>query len=253
MTQYPVSRMNRINFLVVLLLLGAASCTSGPKTYVYDPADPFIRIGKINEIDGPVSFDVVVKNNTPDTLYPLRTAVECSCTTVDVYYQPVAPGESITIHTTYDPAYRKGPQGESAALYFKDVAPALFEIQADVVPYNHIITEDHPYAYGHDLYMSHKTLPFGKLAPGETRDIYFRIGNGSTKKANIELVPEGCDKESVRFRQPGKVAADWRDTIHVKFTMPETKVANDTVEFHIQPCVNGEPTEQKMTILAICK
>lgn len=245
--------MRKLKYLAFLLILGAASCTSAPKTYVYDPENPYINLGKINEIDGPVSFDVVVKNNFPDTLYPLRTAVECSCTTLDVYYEPVPPGGSITLHTTYDPAYRKGPQGESAAIYFKGNVTALFEIQADVVPYNHVITEDHPYAYGHDLYMSHKMLPFGRVAPGETRDIYFRIGNGSTKKAKIELVPEGDDTGSVRFRQPGKVAADWRDTIHVKFTMPENKVADDTVRFSIQPLVNGEPTDVAMTVFAICK
>ena len=44
--------------------------------------------------------------------------------------------------------------------------------------------------------------------------------------------------------------ADERDTLHVKFTMPD---AIDTVSFDIQPFVNGVPTEGKLTVRAILR
>ena len=52
------------------------------------------------------------------------------------------------------------------------------------------------------------------------------------------------------MRQPGKMKADERDTIHVKFTMPE---GIDSVAFDIQPRVNGVPTQEKLAIRAICR
>lgn len=245
--------MKSFRFLTLLLLWAVASCTNGPKTYTYDSQNPFIDLGTIKEIDGIVAFDVLVKNETNDTIMPLRAATICSCTTVDVYFEPMAPGQTITMHCTYDPSYRKGPQEEAAALYFDGAAPAHFGIKADVVPFNHDIKEDHPYDLGLDLHTSHRLLPFGRVAPGESKEMFFRFGNGSTKKANIQFIPDEEGAGTVKFRQPGKVAADWRDTIHVKFTMPADKVPGDTVRFNIHPTVNGQETETKMEVYAICR
>ena len=44
-----------------------------------------------------------------------------------------------------------------------------------------------------------------------------------------------------------ELPADERDTIHVKFTMPD---GLDTVKFAVQPLVDGKPTEEKLEIWA---
>jgi hypothetical protein len=44
--------------------------------------------------------------------------------------------------------------------------------------------------------------------------------------------------------------ADQRDTLHVSFTMPE---GVDTVDFTVQPRMDGRPTEQVLTVRAFRK
>ena len=51
----------------------------------------------------------------------------------------------------------------------------------------------------------------------------------------------------MEMRQPGKMKADQRDTIHVKFTMPE---GLDSVDFSLQPRVDGKPTQEVLRIRA---
>ena len=95
--------------------------------------------------------------------------------------------------------------------------------------------------------MSPKVLSSGVLRPGETGDFFFRHGNGNTRKANIVFDIPDPWKPYLRMRQPGRMKADERDTIHVKFTMPE---GLDSVDFALQPRVNGKPTEERLHIQA---
>ena len=94
--------------------------------------------------------------------------------------------------------------------------------------------------------MSHQILNYGQLRGGETGDFFFRYGNGNTRKADITFdIPEEW-QPYVRMRQPGRMKADERDTLHVKFTMPEEK---DSVTFILQPRVDGKKTKEALTIL----
>ena len=95
--------------------------------------------------------------------------------------------------------------------------------------------------------MSHKVLNYGRLRPGETGDFFFRHGNGNTRKATVTFDIPDAWKPYLRMRQPGKMKADERDTIHVKFTMPE---GLDSLQFSIQPYVDGRPTDEVLDIRA---
>ena len=209
-------------------------------------------LGKIKEIEGPVTVKLLCRNDYADTLYPVQLHTPCGCTQVAFDRKPVAPGEDEVLTVTYDPAYRPGPMMEEIVVYYRNspVRSRSMVIKGQVIGYNHPIEEDRPYAYGEGLYMSHKVLNFGARDVGETADMFFRHGNGGKKKADIRFdIPESW-QPYVRMRQPGRMKANERDTIHVKFTMPENI---DTVDVDIQPLVNGKPTEQTLRIKAIKK
>ena len=239
----------RMTAVVVL----AVSC--GPKDGVRTfrtNASEEVDLGKIIEKDGPVTFRLVARNELADTLYPVQLYTPCGCTQVQFDRKPVAPGEDEVLTVTYDPAYRPGPMMEEIVVYYRNspVRSRGFVIKGEVIGFLHPIEEDRPYAYGEGLYMSHKVLNFGARGVGETADMFFRHGNGGKKKADIRFdIPESW-QPYVRMRQPGRMKADERDTIHVKFTMPENI---DTVDVDIQPLVNGKPTEQTLRIKAIKK
>ena len=237
---------------IILLasVLGIAACGTGDGVRTLRvTTSTEANLGKIKEIEGPVTFKLVCKNDLADTLYPVQLHTPCGCTQVSFDRKPVAPGEDEVLTVTYDPAYRPGPMMEEIVVYYRNspVRSRSMVIKGEVIGYNHPIEEDRPYAYGEGLFMSHKVLGFGALAPGQTRDVFFRHGNGNKWKADIRFeVPQEWEP-FLRLRQPGKMKADERDTLHVRFTMPE---GVDTVDFWVQPRVNGKPTREKIRIKA---
>ena len=236
--------------LPVILLILAAACTPKDgirtlRTAEGEEAD----LGKIKEIDGPVTVRLLVKNTYPDTLYPVQLYTPCGCTEARFDRKPVAPGDDEVLDVTYNPAYRPGPMREEIQVRYRNspVQVRNLAIKGEVVGFNHPIEEDRPYAYGEGLYMSHKVMSYGRLRPGETGDFFFRHGNGNSRKATVTFDIPQAWQPYLRMRQPGKMKADERDTIHVKFTMPE---GVDSVEFALQPRVDGKPTEEVLTVRA---
>jgi hypothetical protein len=236
--------------IAVVLILSAAACTPKDGIRTIRTADgQEADLGKIKEIDGRVTVRLLAKNTYPDTLYPVQLYTPCGCTEARFDRKPVAPGEDEILEVTYNPAYRPGPMREEIQVRYQDspVQIRTFAIKGQVIGFNHPIEEDRPYAYGEGLYMSHKVLSYGRLRPGETGDFFFRHGNGNSRKADIAFDIPDAWKPYIRMRQPGRMKADERDTIHVKFTMPQ---GLDSVEFAIQPRVNGKPTETVLTLRA---
>ena len=141
---------------------------------------------------------------------------------------------------------------EQILVYYKDspVKMRSFVIKGEVVGYNHPIEEDRPYNYGEGLYMSHMLLHYGNLVPGDRGDVFFRYGNGNTHKSSLTFdIPEEW-QPYLGLRSPGRMKADQRDTLHVSFTMP---AGVDTVDFTVQPRMDGRPTKQVLTIRAYRK
>ena len=235
-----------------MILAFAACAPKGGVRTIRTTTSTEADFGKIKEIDGPVTVRLLVKNDLKDTLFPLRMYTPCNCTQVKFDRKPVAPGEDEVLEVTYNPAYRPGLMMEEIVVYYQNspVKSRSIVIKGEVIGYNHPIEEDRPYAYGEGLYMNYKVLSFGALKPGETRDVFFRHGNGGSKKADIRFEIPAQWKPYLRMRQPGRMKADERDTIHVKFTLPE---GVDTVDFQVQPTVNGKATQEKLRIKAYAK
>ena len=240
--------MRRILFVAALLAAAACAPKDGIRT-IRTAEGRDAGLGRIKEIDGPVTVRLLAKNTYPDTLYPVQLHTPCGCTQAKFDRKPVAPGEDEVLEVTYNPAYRPGPMREEIQVRYRN-SPVLvrtFAIKGEVVGYSHPIEEDRPYAYGEGLHMSHQVLTYGRLRPGQTGDFFFRYGNGNKRRATVTFdIPEPW-RPYLRMRQPGKMKADQRDTLHVKFTMPP---GPDSVEFALQPRVNGKPTEEVLTVKA---
>jgi hypothetical protein len=236
--------------LYITLLILAAACTpkDGIRTLRTAEGEE-ANLGRIKEIDGPVTVRLLMKNTYPDTLYPVQLYTPCGCTEARFDRKPIAPGDDEVLDVTYNPAYRPGPMREEIQVRYRNspVQVRNLAIKGEVVGFNHPIEEDRPYAYGEGLYMSHKVMSYGRLRPGQTGDFFFRHGNGNTRKATVTFDIPQAWQPYLRMRQPGKMKADERDTIHVKFTMPE---GVDSVEFALQPRVDGKPTEEVLTVRA---
>lgn len=240
---------NALLAMAACLLMLAGCSPKGAVRTIRATTDTEADLGRIKEIDGPVTVRLLVKNDYPDTLHPVDLYTPCRCTKVHFSQEPVAPGEDEVLEVTYNPAYRPGPMMEQISVYYlhSPVKVRSLVIKGEVIGYNHPIEEDRPYNFGEGLFMSHMVLGFGAMAPGETRDMFFRHGNGNKRKADVRFeVPQEW-QPYLRLRQPGTMKADERDTLHVRFTLPQDK---DTVSFFVQPFVNGKPTAEKLKIRA---
>ena len=239
--------MKRPVFLLALLLMAAACGSRDGIRTIRTAEGQDADLGTIREIDGPVTVRLLIRNDFPDTLYPVQLHTPCGCTNARFDQKPVAPGADEVLEVTYNPAYRPGPMREEIQVRYVNspVRVRTFTISGKVIGFNHPIEEDRPYAFGEGLYMSHKILSYGLLRPGETGDFFFRYGNGNTRKATVTFdIPEAW-QPYVRMRQPGRMKADQRDTLHVKFTMPE---GIDSAAFSLQPRVDGRKTEEVLSV-----
>lgn len=241
--------------IVILAALAAVvSCGGGDGVRTIRTSENTeANFGKIKEIDGPVTVRLLSRNESADTLYPVRLYTPCACTEVKFDRTPVPPGEDEVIEVSYNPAYRPGKMMEEIQVYYAGNPPKMrsFIIVGEVIGYNHPIKEDRPYNLGSDFYVSHKILSFGVLRPGMTKSVILRYGNGGTRRADVRFdVPEEW-QPYLQFRQPGRMKADQRDTVHVKFTMPESAGAGERIVFPLQPVVNGSPVEEAIRINAV--
>ncbi len=215
--------------------------------------DIWAELGEIDEIDGPVHFKIAIPNDTPDTLCAYKTMITCNCLSIDRFVENlVAPGGKIIAECTYDPAYRKGEVKERGLIYLSGKNYCFLNLHAVVNPCKHPIEESAQYDMGGGLFVSHKVLSYSRMKPGEEKDMYINIGTNLSRKAVITFEPEGGKSECLRFRNPGRLEADARDTVHFKFVMPADNPLQDTVTFTLQPKVNGVPTRNVMKVRAVC-
>ena len=239
--------------LVFSLALSFVSCKEkGPREYIVDD-NTVVNIGTIKEADGPVEFVILYKNETPDTIVATHSRSSCHCTTPMVNNLPIAPGEYQRIPVKYSPSYQKGAIDAQVDILYKDKTIRSFPFIGKVIPMKHPVTDHARYHLGRDFYTSYKILTLGLLYPGETKDMYFSLGNDTRRNMKVQFQLEGEDADLIRMSRELTMMPDGRDTLHVRLTMPLDYQPGDSVSVRVQPVVNGVPTEGTMTIRALTR
>ena len=123
--------------LSVLLLFVVFSISAQPKLAFDKTQHDF---GKVNEGDGPVSYDFAFKNtgSAPLVIQDVRTT--CGCTTPEWPKQPIRPGDTGVITVGYDVKGRPGTIDRTITVFSNDPSsPASLRIAGEVIP-----VERHP-------------------------------------------------------------------------------------------------------------
>lgn len=234
--------------LVFAAALALVSCKEkGPREFIVDD-NTVIDIGTIKEADGPYEFIVLYKNATPDTIVAAQSRSTCRCTTPMVNSIPIPPGYYQRIPVKYSPSYQKGAIDEQVDIRYKDGTIRSFPFVGKVIPMKHPVTDHARYHLGRNFYTSYKILSLGLFEPGETKEMYFGLGNDTPRRMKVKFELEGNGAENVRMRREVTMGPDGRDTVHVCLTMPAGLVPGDSVLVKVQPFVNGLPTDETMTI-----
>ena len=117
--------------------------------------------GTIQEKDGKVSHTFVFTNKSNETVNINDVNAWCGCTTAQFTKEPVRPSKTAKVTITFDPDHRPGKFSKEAVLMLNGGKYyTRIWVKGNVIGMKHPVTEDHPYAYGSGLYMSHRVLPF---------------------------------------------------------------------------------------------
>lgn len=178
--------------------------------------------GVIYEKDGKAVKDFIFRNDRRDTVVICDITTSCRCIKGEPSFAKVAPGETGTVRITFDPSYRSGVFEYNVALWYMNRKTyQTVKVKGSVIPMSHPIMEDHPYSFGRGFYTSHKVLPYGTLAAGESKKIFFRCGNGTDAAMDIRFEIEGCCADHIIMERDLTLAPDERVKVYVSLTMPE--------------------------------
>lgn len=231
--------------LILLAQLGALAlwgqqaptfCTTlVPDAKVFD-------FGRINEADGPVSHTFVLHNTGTSPCVVSDVTAWCGCTTARHDKKPIAPGKSGRLTVTFNPRYRHGSFSKEVVVLLGDGSHYVrLWVKGEVVPMRHPVTDDHPYAYGGGLYMSHRVLPFGRLEVGQTQQLQLRMANDTDRPMTVVLQRRpnyrALSMPDYVLLRPGE-----RRIVIVSYTERRRHAARRSIA--IVPRVNGQETAE---------
>lgn len=230
--------------MILLLCLVAGQKNLFAQDLVFEDGCDF---GTIYEKDGKAVREFHFRNARRDTVVICDATTACRCITGEPSFSKVAPGEVGTVKVIFDPAYRSGPFDYPVVLWYMDrKLHQRVRVKGDVVPMSHPIEEDHPYCLGAGLFTSHKVLPFGTVAPGETKTIFFRYGNGTDKEMSLVFEVVGCCAGCIEMQKTFTLAPDQRGKLYVSLTMPKSHSGSHIN--YIWPVVNGQRLETPILV-----
>ncbi|MBQ6032737.1 MAG: DUF1573 domain-containing protein [Prevotella sp.] len=145
--------------------------------------------GTIQEKDGKVSHTFLFTNKGSETVTINDVNAWCGCTTAQFTKEPVRPGKTAKVTITFDPDHRPGKFSKEAVLMLNGGKYyTRIWVKGNVIGMKHPVTEDHPYAYGSGLYMSHRVLPFPPMKVGEEKDMRLLIANDNKETITVEFI-----------------------------------------------------------------
>lgn len=237
-----MKRLIHMALCLSLLLTGQALLYA--QDLVFDQDCDF---GTVHEKDGKAVRNFTFRNVGRDTVVICAITTACRCITGEPSFVPVPPGHEGEITLTLDPAYRSGPIRYSVVLWYHDrKARQVVSAWGDVVPMLHPVEEDHPYSFGSGLYTSHKILPFGTLAGGQTKKMFFRYANATSEPMELRFEVEGCCSRHIEMEKVLELKPDERGKLYVTLTMPEGYGGSHVNR--IWPVVNGVRLETPITV-----
>ena len=176
---------------ITLLFLSFASCKAQESVFLesfqYDKR--IHDFGTIYEKDGKVNHTFTFTNRGKDPVTISDINAWCGCTTVRYPKEPVFPGKTAKVNITYNPDHRPGTFSKEVVVILNGGKNyTRLWVKGNVIGMQHPVTEDHPYAYGSGLYMSHRVLPFPPMKVGEEKKMRLLIANDTKKKMNVEFI-----------------------------------------------------------------
>lgn len=228
-----------IILLLALLTLTAAGAQTGQPEYLKTlvPDSKTHDFGTVYERDGKVRHTYVLTNRGTRPVVISEVNTWCGCVAADYTRRAVRPGEQARVTVTFDPDHKQGNFVKQVVLLLNGGQSYVrLWVKANVVPMVHPVREDHPYYFGHGLYMSQQLLPFPELEPGRSHAIDLKLANDTDRPMTVTFrrVPN-----NTVLKMPAEVRLKprQRTTIRVSYAYFRRHAA--TCHVTLYPVVNG--------------
>lgn len=235
--------MKMKRFLLVLLAafcLTLADAQGGGPAFMqtFKPVERVHDFGKIYEKKGKVVNVFRFKNmgNTPVAITEVNTW--CGCMVANYTKKAVRLGETATVMVTFDPNHKSGNFVKQVVLLLNDGKNyARVWIKANVVPYQHPVTEDHPYYFGQGLYMNQQLLPFPDLKVGQTYAYNLKLANNTNKTMKIVFK---CNPNNTVLKMPRELTLKPNERTSIKVSYAYFRKYKVSRYINVIPVVNGK-------------
>lgn len=233
--------MKRILFLLLsAFCVASASAQAGQPAYLqtFKPVERVHDFGKIYEKKGKVTNVFKFKNTGKAPIAITEVNTWCGCVAANYTKKAVRPGETAIVTVTFDPDHKSGNFVKQVVLLLNDgKSYARVWIKANVVPYQHPVTEDHPYYYGKGLYMNQQLLPFPDLKVGQTYSYDLKLANNTNK--TMKIVFKRSPNNTV-LKMPEEVTLKPNERTSVKVSYAYFRKHKVSKYVNIIPMVNGQ-------------
>ncbi|MCD7963086.1 MAG: DUF1573 domain-containing protein [Rikenellaceae bacterium] len=154
--------------------------------------------GKINEVDGAVTYVFEFENIGMVPYVIDHVAVSCGCTTPEYDKAPVMPGKKGKISITYDPAGRPGAFSKDVIITANNRKErTTLVITGDVAGRPRTVEENYPISLAAGLRSDRNSFLFGYMSRGNSGSRSIELYNSGKDPAKISFETKGNVPESV--------------------------------------------------------
>lgn len=182
--------MNRqfINILILLIISGNILCNAQQKKATASFVAESHDFGKINESDGPVTFQFTFTNIGSEPLILKNVTASCGCTTPSWSREPVLPGAKGFITVTYNPQNRPGHFEKTITVNSNgDPETQALKISGDVIPRQPTVEDSYPQVMD-SLRLKSMQIAFNNISPSKILTQTAEVYNSSHKPMKIDFM-----------------------------------------------------------------
>lgn len=231
-------QMKRIIFFLLLFSCIASGAEAQRQVKTFVPDKSVHDFGMIEEKKGKVNCTFQFTNRCAKPVVIIAANAFCGCTSTSFTKGAIAPGKKAQVTVTFDPANRQGDFKKEVNVVLNDGKEFVkVWVKGNVKPYLHPVTEDHPYAFGEGLYMSHAVLSFAGLKQGDCYSFPLHIANDTNKPMTVRFVRHPNNRV---LKMPDEITLKplERRVITVSYKAPKTYTYNRRIRIDV--FVNGK-------------
>lgn len=227
-------------WLLVLVPAVSGMAQTGQPTFLetFKPVERVHDFGAIYERDGLVSHVFTLRNTGKKPVAISAVNTWCGCMVADYTRRAVRPGETARVTVSLDPDHKQGNFAKQVVVLLNDGKQYVrLWIKAHIIPCLHPVEEDHPYSFGHGLWMSQQILPFPCLRVGQQYTYELKVANDTDKPMTVRF--KRMPNNTV-LKMPEMVRLKPRERTAISVSYDYLRTYKVDRYIYVVPIVNGK-------------